>query len=114
MGAAGALHGAISEGALATTFTSSQGLLLMLPAMYKLAGEHWPTVIHIAARTVATHALSIFGDHSDVYAVRSCGFAFLFASTVQEAAHMSLAAHMAALKSSHPFGHVLGTFSIAI
>src|SRR5690606_7431707 len=78
-GAAGALHGALQTGALATTFTASQGLLLMVPNMFKIAGELTPVVIHVAARTIATHALSIFGDHSDVYAVRSTGFAMLAA-----------------------------------
>ncbi|KAH3763500.1 pyruvate NADP oxidoreductase [Pelomyxa schiedti] len=109
-GAAGALHGACTEGALATTFTSSQGLLLMLPNMYKIAGELLPCVIHIAARTIATHALSIFGDHSDVYATRSCGFAFLCSSSVQESAHMAIASHVATLKASVPFGHFFDGF----
>ena len=80
-GAAGALHGAVTRGALGTTFTASQGLLLMLPNMFKIAGELTPTVIHVAARTVATHALSIFGDHSDVMAARTTGFAMLCASS---------------------------------
>lgn len=84
-GAAGVLHGAVLKGALATTFTASQGLLLMLPNMFKIAGELTPTVIHVAARTVATHALSIFGDHSDVMAARPTGWAMLAAGSVQEA-----------------------------
>ena len=84
-GAAGTLHGALQTGALATTFTASQGLLLMLPNMFKIAGELTPAVIHVAARAIATHALSIFGDHSDVMAARSTGFAMLCASSVQEA-----------------------------
>src|SRR6266480_7132656 len=84
-GAAGALHGALQKGALGTTFTASQGLLLMIPNMFKIAGELTPAVIHVAARTVATHALSIFGDHSDVMAVRSAGWAMLASSSVQEA-----------------------------
>src|SRR5688572_15117196 len=84
-GAAGAVHGALQTGALATTFTSSQGLLLMLPNMFKIAGELTPAVFHVAARTVATHALSIFGDHSDVMAARPTGFALLCSSSVQEA-----------------------------
>src|SRR4030095_11129101 len=84
-GAAGALHGAVHKGALGTTFTASQGLLLMLPNMFKIAGELTPAVIHVAARAVATHALSIFGDHSDVMAARSTGFALLASSSVQEA-----------------------------
>jgi len=109
-GAAGALHGACTEGALATTFTSSQGLLLMLPNMYKIAGELLPCVIHIAARTIATHALSIFGDHSDVYATRGCGFAFLCSSSVQESAHMAIAAHVATVKASIPFAHFFDGF----
>src|ERR1700689_4960821 len=84
-GAAGALHGALQAGALATTFTASQGLLLMIPNMYKIAGELTAAVIHVAARAVATHALSIFGDHSDVMATRATGFALLSAASVQEA-----------------------------
>src|SRR6185295_3854427 len=84
-GAAGAIHGALTAGSLATTFTASQGLLLMLPNMYKLAGELTPAVIHVAARTVASHALSIFCDHSDVMACRQTGFAMLASSSVQEA-----------------------------
>src|SRR5512134_3420190 len=83
-GAAGAVHGALQTGSLATTFTSSQGLLLMVPNMFKIAGELTPCVIHVAARTLATHALSIFGDHSDVMAARSCGWAMLCSSSVQE------------------------------
>ena len=84
-GAAGALHGALTAGSKATTFTSSQGLLLMIPNMYKIAGEMLPCVIHVAARTIATHALSIFGDHSDVMGVRQTGFAMAASSSVQEA-----------------------------
>ena len=83
-GAAGAIHGALQGGVLASTFTCSQGLLLMIPNMYKIAGELTPTVFHIAARALATHALSIFGDHSDVMAVRSTGFAMLFGSSLTE------------------------------
>ncbi len=83
-GAAGALHGALQTGALATTFTASQGLLLMIPNMYKMAGELLPAVFHVSARTVAAHALSIFGDHSDIYATRQTGFAMLAAGSVQE------------------------------
>jgi pyruvate-ferredoxin/flavodoxin oxidoreductase len=93
-GAAGALHGAIQTGALATTFTASQGLLLMLPNMFKIAGELTPTVIHVAARALATHALSIFGDHSDVMAARSTGWAMLASSGVQEAQDMALMSHV--------------------
>ncbi len=89
-GAAGALHGALQAGALATTFTSSQGLLLMIPNLYKIAGELTAGVLHVAARTIATHALSIFGDHSDVMATRATGFALLAANTVQEAMDLGL------------------------
>ena len=109
-GAAGALHGALQAGALATTFTASQGLLLMLPNMYKIAGELSPTVIHVAARTVATHALSIFGDHSDVMAARQTGFAMLAASTVQEAQDFALVSHLASLESRVPFLHFFDGF----
>src|SRR5437867_11937324 len=89
-GAAGAIHGALQTGALATTFTASQGLLLMIPNMYKIAGELTPTVFHVTARTVATHALSIFGDHSDVMAARGTGFALFCSSSVQEALDVAL------------------------
>jgi pyruvate-ferredoxin/flavodoxin oxidoreductase len=91
-GAAGAVHGALQAGALTTTFTASQGLLLMLPNMFKIAGELTPTVFHIAARSVATQALSIFGDHSDVMAVRAAGFAQLSSGSVQEAHDAALIA----------------------
>lgn len=109
-GCAGALHGALTSGSVATTFTSSQGLLLMIPNMYKIAGELLPCVIHVGARTVATHALSIFGDHTDIYAVRNTGFAFLCSSSVQESCHMAIAAHAATLTSSVPFVHFLDGF----
>jgi len=109
-GAAGTLHGAITRGALGTTFTSSQGLLLMLPNMFKIAGELTPTVIHVAARTVATHALSIFGDHSDVMAARTTGFAMLCASSVQEAADFAAIAHAATLDTRVPFLHFFDGF----
>jgi pyruvate-ferredoxin/flavodoxin oxidoreductase len=109
-GAAGVLHGAALEGALATTFTASQGLLLMLPNMFKLAGELVPAVIHVAARTVATHALSIFGDHSDVMAARSTGFAMLASASVQDAHDLALVAHAAALEASVPFVHFFDGF----
>jgi pyruvate-ferredoxin/flavodoxin oxidoreductase len=102
-GAAGALHGAVQAGALGTTFTSSQGLLLMIPNMYKMAGELTPAVLHVAARTVATHALSIFGDHSDVMATRATGFVLLAANTVQESMDLGLIAHAATLESRIPF-----------
>ncbi|MFI5283056.1 MAG: pyruvate:ferredoxin (flavodoxin) oxidoreductase [Candidatus Dormibacterales bacterium] len=109
-GAAGALHGALMAGALCTTFTASQGLLLMLPNMFKIAGELTSTVFHVAARTVATHALSIFGDHSDVMAVRSSGFAMLASSSVQEAQDFALIAHRATLESRIPFLHFFDGF----
>jgi pyruvate-ferredoxin/flavodoxin oxidoreductase len=109
-GAAGTLHGALQAGALGTTFTASQGLLLMIPNMYKLAGELTPTVIHVAARTLATHALSIFGDHSDVMAARATGFAMLCASSVQEASDFALIAQAAALESRIPFLHFFDGF----
>jgi len=109
-GAAGALHGALQTGAQATTFTSSQGLLLMLPNMFKIAGELTSAVIHVAARAVATHALSIFGDHSDVMAARSTGFAMLCSSSVQEAQDMAVVAHMATLKTRVPFLHFFDGF----
>jgi len=104
-GAAGALHGMLQTGSLACTFTASQGLLLMIPNMYKIAGELIPVVINVAARTLATHALSIFGDHSDVMAARSTGFAMLASSSVQESMDMSLIAHAASLESWIPFMH---------
>ena len=109
-GAAGALHGALSAGSLATTFTSSQGLLLMVPNMFKIAGENLPCVIHVAARTVATHALSIFGDHSDVMSVRSTGFAMLASSSVQEAQDLALASHLATVEARVPFVHFFDGF----
>ncbi|HEV2233564.1 MAG TPA: pyruvate:ferredoxin (flavodoxin) oxidoreductase [Terriglobia bacterium] len=109
-GAAGALHGAIQAGALGTTFTASQGLLLMIPNMYKIAGELTPTVIHVAARTLATHALSIFGDHSDVMACRQTGFAMLASNSVQEAMDMALVATAASLESRIPFLHFFDGF----
>jgi len=109
-GAAGVLHGALQAGALGTTFTASQGLLLMIPNMYKIAGELTPTVIHVAARTVACHALSIFGDHSDVMAARATGFAILCSNSVQEAADFALIAQAAALESRIPFLHFFDGF----
>ena len=98
-GAAGALHGALTCGALATTYTCSQGLLLMLPAMYKIAGELLPTVFHVSARALATHALSIFGDHQDVMACRQSGFAMLAASSVQEVMDLRSEEHTSELQS---------------
>ena len=109
-GAAGALRGALQAGALGTTFTASQGLLLMIPNMYKMAGELTPVVIHVAARTVATHALSIFCDHSDVMACRATGFALLASNSVQEAMDMALIAHAATLQSRVPFLHFFDGF----
>jgi pyruvate-ferredoxin/flavodoxin oxidoreductase len=109
-GAVSALHGALQAGSLATTFTASQGLLLMIPTMFKLAGELNPTVFHIAARTVATHALSIFCDHSDVMATRSTGFAFLSSNSVQEVMDLALVAHAATLESRVPFLHFFDGF----
>jgi pyruvate-ferredoxin/flavodoxin oxidoreductase len=109
-GAAGAVHGALQAGALTTTFTASQGLLLMLPNMFKIAGELTPTVFHVAARTLATHALSIFGDHSDVMAARGTGFAMLCSSSVQEAHDLALVATAATLESRIPFLHFFDGF----
>lgn len=109
-GSAGALHGAASEGAIATTFTSSQGLLLMIPNIYKMCGELLPAVFEVAARTIATEALSIFGDHSDIYAVRSTGIGLVCSTSVQEALHMTAVAHIAAFASSIPFAHFLDGF----
>ena len=109
-GAAGALHGALQKGAFATTFTASQGLLLMVPNMFKIAGELTPCVMHVAARTIATHALSIFGDHSDVMHARSTGWAMLAAGSVQEAHDFAAAAHAATLRSRVPFMHFFDGF----
>ena len=109
-GAAGAIHGALQGGALATTFTASQGLLLMIPNMYKIAGELTSTVFHVASRTVATHALSIFGDHSDVMAVRSAGWATLFSNSVQEAMDFALISQAATLEARVPFLHAFDGF----
>jgi pyruvate-ferredoxin/flavodoxin oxidoreductase len=109
-GAAGAVHGALQAGALTTTFTASQGLLLMLPNMYKIAGELTPAVIHVAARTIATHALSIFGDHSDVMGARQTGWAMLASASVQEAQDLAAVAHAATLRSRLPFLHFFDGF----
>jgi pyruvate-ferredoxin/flavodoxin oxidoreductase len=109
-GAAGAVHGSLQAGALTTTFTASQGLLLMIPNMYKIAGELLPNVIHVAARTVATHALSIFGDHSDVMATRQTGFSMLFGGSVQEAQDFALISQVASLKSRVPFLNIFDGF----
>ena len=109
-GAAGAVHGALSAGALSTTFTASQGLLLMIPSMYKISGELMPAVFHVSARTIATHALSIFGDHSDINAVRRTGFCQLTSSSVQEVMDLALVAHLASIRSSLPFVHFFDGF----
>ncbi|MBP8793884.1 MAG: pyruvate:ferredoxin (flavodoxin) oxidoreductase [Lutibacter sp.] len=109
-GAAGTVHGSLQAGALTTTFTASQGLLLMLPNMYKMAGELLPTVIHVAARTLAVHALSIFGDHSDVMSARATGFAMLFSGSVQEAQDFALISQVATLKSRVPFMNIFDGF----
>lgn len=109
-GAAGAMHGALISGSLASTFTASQGLLLMIPNMYKMAGEMLPGVIHVAARSIATNALSIFGDHSDVYATRATGFAILASSSVADAQNLAAVAHLAAIKGSIPFLHFMDGF----
>ncbi|MCK9629073.1 MAG: pyruvate:ferredoxin (flavodoxin) oxidoreductase [Bacteroidales bacterium] len=109
-GAAGALHGALQAGVLATTFTASQGLLLMIPNMYKIAGEMLPTVFHVSARTLAAQALSIFGDHSDVMATRQTGFSMIASSSVQEAMDLGAVAHLSTLKSRIPFVHFFDGF----
>jgi pyruvate-ferredoxin/flavodoxin oxidoreductase len=109
-GAAGALHGALQKGAMATTFTSSQGLLLMVPNMFKIAGELTSCVVHVAARTIATHALSIFGDHSDVMHARTTGWALLAAGSVQEAHDFALVSHAATLRARVPFLHFFDGF----
>ncbi len=109
-GVAGAMHGALQTGSLTTTFTASQGLLLMMPNMYKIAGQLIPNVIHVATRSIATHALSVFGDHSDIMAVRSTGYAFLGSASVQEAQDFALIAQAASLKSRIPFVHFFDGF----
>src|SRR5262245_19121569 len=109
-GAAGAVHGALQAGALATTFTASQGLLLMIPNMYRIAGELTPFTMHVTARALATHALSIFGDHSDVMACRQTGFALLCSNSVQEAHDLASVAHVASLESRVPFMHFFDGF----
>ena len=102
-GAAGAVHGSLAAGALTTTYTASQGLLLMIPNMYKIAGELLPCVIHVSARCVASHALNIFGDHSDVYACRQTGFAMLAESNPQEVMDLGAVAHLSTIKGRVPF-----------
>ena len=109
-GAAGAVHGALQTGALTTTFTASQGLLLMIPNMYKIAGELTSTVFHIAARSVAAQALSIFGDHSDAMAARSTGFAMMFANSIQEITDFTLISSAATLEARVPFLHAFDGF----
>src|SRR5881628_2385571 len=109
-GAAGAVHGALQAGALTTTFTASQGLLLMIPNMYKIAGELTSFAMHVTARTLATHALSIFGDHSDVMACRQTGFALLASNSVQEAHDLAAVAHAATLRARIPFLHFFDGF----
>ena len=109
-GAAGLVHGSLSLGALTTTFTASQGLLLMIPNMYKIAGEELPCVFHVAARSLATHALSIFGDHQDIYATRQTGFCILASSSVQDSSVLSIVAHLASIKGSLPFIHFFDGF----
>ncbi|MDP4282776.1 MAG: pyruvate:ferredoxin (flavodoxin) oxidoreductase, partial [Bacteroidota bacterium] len=109
-GASGAVHGSLQSGALTTTFTASQGLLLMIPNMYKIAGELLPAVFHVSARTIAAHALSIFGDHSDIYACRQTGFAMLASGSVQEIMDLAGIAHLAAIKTRIPFLHFFDGF----
>ncbi|MGD8696965.1 MAG: pyruvate:ferredoxin (flavodoxin) oxidoreductase, partial [Gammaproteobacteria bacterium] len=109
-GVAGAFHGAVQSGGLTTTFTASQGLLLMIPNMYKIAGELNPAVFHVAARSLAAQGLSIFGDHQDVMAVRPTGFAMLCSSSPQEAHDLAMVAHMATLESRVPFLHFFDGF----
>lgn len=109
-GAAGAVHGSLTAGALTTTYTASQGLLLMIPNMYKIAGEMLPAVIHVSARTLATHCLSIFGDHSDIYACRQTGFSMLCSNSPQEAMDLGAVAHLAAIRASMPFLHFFDGF----
>jgi len=109
-GAAGAVHGSLAAGALTTTYTASQGLLLMIPNMYKISGELLPTVFHVSARALAAHALNIFGDHSDVMACRQTGFAMLASNSVQEAMDLALVAHLSTLKAKVPFLHFFDGF----
>ncbi|MBR5145431.1 MAG: pyruvate:ferredoxin (flavodoxin) oxidoreductase, partial [Clostridia bacterium] len=109
-GAAGAVHGSLLAGALTSTFTASQGLLLMIPNMYKIAGELLPCVFHVSARALAAHALNIFGDHQDVMACRQTGFAMLASNSVQEAMDLALVAHLATLEAKVPFLHFFDGF----
>lgn len=105
LGAAGAVHGALAAGTFATTFTASQGLMLMIPNMYKIAGELLPGVFHVGCRSLATHALSIFGDHQDVMACRATGFTMIASASVQETMDLALVAHLAAIEGSLPVLH---------
>ena len=109
-GAAGAVHGSLSAGALTVTYTASQGLLLMIPNMYKISGELLPCVFHVSARALAAHSLNIFGDHSDVMACRQTGFAMLASNSVQEVMDLALVAHLSTLKSKVPFLHFFDGF----
>ncbi len=109
-GAVGAIHGALQTGSLSTTYTSSQGLMLMIPTLYRIVGEHLPAVLHVAARTVGTHAMSIFGDHSDVMACRQTGLAMICSGSVQEAADLAAVAHLAAVKGQVPVMHFFDGF----
>ncbi|HRW21091.1 MAG TPA: pyruvate:ferredoxin (flavodoxin) oxidoreductase, partial [Bacteroidales bacterium] len=109
-GASGAVHGSLQAGALTTTYTASQGLLLMIPNMYKISGELLPGVFHVSARSVAAQALSIFGDHSDVMSTRSCGFALLATGSVQEIMDIAPVAHLTAIKTRVPFLHFFDGF----
>ena len=109
-GAAGAVHGSLQAGALTTTYTASQGLLLMIPNMYKMAGELLPGVIHVSARALTSHALSIFGDHSDIYACRQTGYAMLCSNNPQECMDLAAVAHLAAIEGRVPFLHFFDGF----
>ena len=113
-GAAASVHGALAAGSLTTTFTASQGLLLMIPNMYKIAGELLPAVFHVTARSVAGHALSIFGDHQDVMAVRQTGFALIASASIQEVMDLGLVAHLSAVKSSIPVLHFFDGFRTSL
>ena len=109
-GASATMHGSLQAGALTTSYTASQGLLLMIPSMFKMAGELLPGVLHVSARALASHALSIFGDHSDVMAIRQTGFALLASSSVQEVMDIGGVAHLAAIKGKVPFLHFFDGF----
>ena len=109
-GAIAAVHGSLETGALSATFTSSQGLMLMIPVLHRISGERLPGVVHVASRTVGTHALSIFGDHSDIYNCRQCGFAMLSTSSVQEIMDLAGVAHLSAIKTRIPFMHFFDGF----